>query len=186
MSPMLRSNSSRFHVGGALSGVLLAAVLFACASSAPRDESAASSSMSAIQDVLVESGGEMSRVTLLGPEEPIFTAFQQSDPERLIIDLAGIQTEMPSEPIPVYDGTVQEISVAPFATGSGEMMTRVEIGLAGGVDYDVRPGQGGLVIEVSSLSDMTSIEDAGTDDVPADVRWQVVADERSDPVIPRR
>ncbi|MGH0030003.1 MAG: type IV pilus secretin PilQ [Myxococcota bacterium] len=122
----------------------------------------------------------MSRVTVLGPEEPVFTAFQQSDPDRLIVDLAGVATTMGEDPIEVYDGTVEEISVAPFPTGSGEMMTRVEVALSKTVDYDVRPGQGGLVIEVSGLSDMADMADWGESaeaEMPADQDpWTVAAE----------
>jgi type IV pilus assembly protein PilQ len=120
----------------------------------------------------------MSRVTVLGPEDPIFTAFQQSDPDRLIVDLAGVETSLSSEPIPVYDGTVEEVSVSPFPTGSGEMMARVEVSLSKAVDYDVRPGLGGLVIEVSSLDSMSETSDWGDEGdtaTPADQDpWAVV------------
>ena len=163
---MLGSISGRFRVASALA---LAAGILACAGSAARQDASTNAASAAIEDVIVESVGDVSRVTVLGPEEPIFTAFQQTDPDRLIVDLAGVATFMPEEPISVFDGTVEEISVAAIPTGSGETMTRVEVALAKPVDYDVRPGQGGLVIEVSGLSDMGDMSDWGEDDAaPAD------------------
>jgi type IV pilus assembly protein PilQ len=156
---MLGSNRGRFHLVGGLLGAALALGILACAGSAARQEPSASPS--GIQDIVVESEGGTSRLTVLGPADPIFTAFQQSDPDRLIVDLAGVETGMDGAPIPVYDGRVEEISVAPFPTGSGETMTRVEIALAGPVDYDVRPGQGGLVIELTSLEAMSEMSDSG-------------------------
>ena len=42
-----------------------------------------------LRDVQVESGPGNSLVRLVGPGEPVFTAFQQTDPDRLIIDLAA-------------------------------------------------------------------------------------------------
>jgi type IV pilus assembly protein PilQ len=161
---MLGSNSGRFRVAGVLA---LVAGILACAGPAARQDASANAGAAAIVDVVVESSGDVSRITVLGPEDPIFTAFQQADPDRLIVDLTGVGTSMPEDPISVYDGTVDEISVAPYPTGSGEMMTRVELSLTGAVDYDVRPGQGGLVIEVSGLSDMADMsewdKDSGTD-----------------------
>ena len=178
MSPMLGSNRGRFRLVGGLLCAALALGILACAGSAARQESASSPS-AGIEDIVVESEGGTSRLTVLGPAEPIFTAFQQSDPDRLIVDLAGVESSISSDPIPVYDGRVEEISVAPFPTGSGEMMTRLEIALAQPVDYDVRPGQGGLVIEVTALEEMSEMSDwAGEDEndgAPADHDpWAVV------------
>jgi type IV pilus assembly protein PilQ len=179
---MLGSNRGRFHLAGGLLGGAFVLGILACAGSAARQEPSASPS-AGIEDIVVESEGSTSRLTVLGPADPIFTAFQQSDPDRLIVDLAGVESAMDGAPIPVYDGRVEEISVAPFPTGSGETMTRVEIALAGPVDYDVRPGQGGLVIELTALeamSEMTDFAGEGTQDradAPAEQDpWAVTPD----------
>ena len=158
MSPMLGFNSDRFRGVGAALGAGLALGILACAGSAARQDASGRQS-SSIEDVVVESVGGMSRLKVLGPEDPSFTAFQQSDPDRLIVDLAGVETSLSSEPIQVYDGTLEEISVSPFPTGSGEMMARVELSLSKAVDYDVRPGMGGLVIEVSGLDSISEMSD---------------------------
>ena len=48
----------------------------------------------------------------------------------MIVDLASVATELArTTPIAVYDGLVEEVSMAPFSTGTGEPMTRVEISL---------------------------------------------------------
>jgi len=159
MSSMVRSNCGRFRVAGALlSAVVLAGVL-ACAGSAVREETPVSLVDSErIDDVLVESSGATTRITLLGPEQPVFTAFQQAEPERLTVELAGVDGQLAGGTIPVYDGTVEDITVTSALGGDGGPSAQVELVLAGAVDYDVRPGGGGLVIEVTRLSDMDAID----------------------------
>jgi type IV pilus assembly protein PilQ len=125
--------------------------IIACAgaTTSPSGEFASDGS---IRDVQVESSPGAALVTLVGPVEPVFTAFQQTDPDRLIVDLAGVSPGMISEPVAVYDGVVEEILVAPFETGSGEIITRVEISLSGAVDYDVHHASTGVEIALEGLS----------------------------------
>ena len=131
---MLGSKNGRVLVaGGLLSGILALGIL-ACAGT-PEPHEVTVDVTGTIEDIVVDSSGNGSRLTFLGPDRPIFTAFQQTDPDRLIIDLAGVGSELASEPITVTDGTIEQISVAPFPTGSGEPMTRIEITLTGEVDY---------------------------------------------------
>jgi type IV pilus assembly protein PilQ len=122
-----------------------------------------------VTDVVVESEAGLSRVTLVGLEQPVFTAFQQADPDRLIVDLAGIDWQASRDPLTIHDGNLQELTVAPFATGSEEPMTRVQISLVSAADYDVRPGPRGLVIEVSPLAEMGSVDEPAHDKVASDV-----------------
>ena len=44
----------------------------------------------------------------------MFTAFQQTEPDRVIVDLAGVDADaMAQEPMAVYDGTILEVTVSP-------------------------------------------------------------------------
>jgi type IV pilus assembly protein PilQ len=177
---MRGSINDRFRLAGALLGALVAAGIFACANSTPEAEPATSASSGEIADVVVESGSGASTVTLVGLDEPVFTAFQQSEPDRLIVDLAGVGAGAVQEPVAVYDGIVQEINVAPFGTGSGETMTRVEISLAAPADYDVRPVASGLLIEINALSEMTPLEEDLSAGEMSDDPWAVVPAAESD------
>ena len=65
-------------------------------------------------------------------------------------------------------------------------MTRIEITLSGEVDYDVRPGDGGLVVELAPLSAMGAVDgdDYGSETAPAEADpWAVVPDEESFDVV---
>ena len=152
---------------------MLAAGVFACASSNVVDSTAGTTGQ--IADVRVEQVGDTTQVTLLGVDHPVFTAFQETDPARVIIDLVSIHPEQLMEPVAVYDGLVDEVSLAPFSTGSGEAMTRVEISLAGPASYEVVPGDEGLVVHVSG---MLAMADSGADDGMSldDDPWAVMPD----------
>lgn len=171
---MLRSNSVRFSVWGGLSALLAMGIL-ACAGSGTHSADSGTEP-DVIADVIVESGAKSSTVTLLGLREPVFTAFQQSGPDRVIVDLAGVDSGAVGDPISVYDGTIQEITVSPYATGSGDAMTRVEITLASPVDYEVWPSESGLVVELETIdgdsADMG--DDLGMETAATDDPWSIV------------
>ena len=71
-------------------------------------------------------------------DDPVFTAFAQVDPDRVVIDLASRPGPL-GEPIPVNDGLVKEISLAPYATEAGGEMTRVEVVLDAPADFEAEP-----------------------------------------------
>ncbi|MFI5216592.1 MAG: type IV pilus secretin PilQ [Candidatus Limnocylindria bacterium] len=124
----------------------------ACASSTavnPGGENAAKS----IAEVHVAKDGATTVITLLGLSEPVFTAFEQQNPDLVIVDLASVAADSLHEPVAVYDGLVQEVTMAPFSTGTGEPMTRVEISLTAPARYTVTPGEQGLVIRIDGNSD---------------------------------
>ena len=128
---------------------LWVAGIVACAASTAIDPGGENAARS-IADVHVAKDGATTVVTLLGLEQPVFTAFAQQNPDLVIVDLASVSADSADAPIAVYDGLVQEVSMAPFSTGSGEPMTRVEISLTASARYTVVPGDEGLVIRIDS------------------------------------
>jgi type IV pilus assembly protein PilQ len=164
----MAAKCGRFHVASALLACFVLGGLASCAGSGTQEEPEAAAS-ERVQDVVVESEAGLSRVILVGLEEPVFTAFQQADPDRLIVDLAGVDWQASTDAVEVNDGTILELTVAPFATGSEEAMTRVELSLVSAADYDVRPGPRGLVIEVSPLAEMGSLDEPSGDAMASDV-----------------
>ena len=171
---MLGSITDQFRAAKVpLWGAFVALAIVACASSTTNPSSQQAQQL-AIEDVIVESEAGISRVTLVGLDEPVFTAFQQADPDRVIVDLAGVDLGESADPVAVYDGTIDEISIAPFSTGSGESMTRVEVSLSGAADYDVWAENGSLIIEVASLGDMASLDVEEGDGTGNEDPWAVV------------
>ena len=164
----MAANRGRFHVAGGLALALLALGIYACAGSGAGQASDPGAGQEQVSEVLVESEAGLSRVTLVGLQNPIFTAFQQSDPDRLIVDLSGVEWNASQDAVDVNDGTVVQVTVAPFATGSEDPMTRVELSLVSAADYDVRPGPRGLVIEVSPLAEMGALDEPHDDAMASD------------------
>jgi type IV pilus assembly protein PilQ len=142
----------------ACAGLWLAAI-GGCASSGVKSEGGGATG--SISDVHVEKDGSTTVITLVGLEQPVFTAFQEQDPHRVIVDLASVSPEALHDPVAVYDGLVEEVSMAPFSTGTGEPTTRVEVSLVGPAEYKVEPGDQGLVIRVDGTPGMA--ESMGAD-----------------------
>ncbi|HVN36632.1 MAG TPA: type IV pilus secretin PilQ [Myxococcota bacterium] len=158
----------RILVAGAWGAAAFALGVLACAGTAMHDESSAAASEQ-VKDVVVESEPGLSRVTLVGLSDPVFTAFQQADPDRLMVDLTGVAWQASKDAVEVNDGTIREVTVAPFASGSEEPMLRVQLSLVSAADYDVRPGPKGLVIEVSPLAEMGALDEPHHDAMASDV-----------------
>jgi len=152
----------------ACGGLWLAAIV-GCAASSGMQAVGDGAAMS-IADVRVAKEGTTTVVTLLGLKEPVFTAFQQEDPDRLIVDLASVAPSSLHDPVAVYDGLVEEISMAPFSTGTGDPMTRVEISLTAPALFKAEAGEEGLVIRIdgdSGLAAATSPEGEEITGMPA-------------------
>jgi type IV pilus assembly protein PilQ len=121
-----------------------------------------------ISEVRVERDGDATVVTLVGLDEPVFTAFAQPDPDRIVVDLASVQPEDLMDPVTVYDGLVDEVALSAFSTGVGDAMTRVEVLLSAPSDFDVATTDEGLVIRVERVDAMSRTgslegEDLGTE-----------------------
>jgi len=149
---MLGSNTGRLRkLAGLACAGLLAAAIAACAASTTVQTSAPGPG--SIADVRVERDGDATLVTLLGPEEPVFTAFAEENPERVVIDIASVRAEETlRDPLAVYDGLVEEVILSPFSTGTGEPMTRVEVSLSVPADFQVTPSDEGLLIRLEPMA----------------------------------
>ncbi|TDJ19021.1 MAG: AMIN domain-containing protein, partial [Deltaproteobacteria bacterium] len=158
---MFGTNTERLRRWIGLSGAgLLALGLAGCASQSavqsptPQPES--------IADVRVEQDGDSTAVTLLGLNQPVFTAFSQQNPERVVVELAAVRPDTLASSIAVYDGLVDEVTLSTFSAGTGDEMTRVEVSLEVPADFQVVPGEDGLVIhlqaKIAETSDASSAD----------------------------
>src|SRR5262249_12816571 len=67
------------------------------------------------------------------------------------VDVAAVQPAEVRAPVAVYDGLVEEVSVAPFSQGTGEGSTRVDVSLAADAEYKVLPAADGLSIRIEPV-----------------------------------
>jgi type IV pilus assembly protein PilQ len=167
---MVKSKTGRFRGVAAIAcGALALVGLFACATS-PQSETSARPER--IADVLVERDGDATVVTLTGLDDPVFTAFEQPDPARIIVDLSEVESDVTGGPVVVYDGLVEEITMSPYATGGGEAMTRVEISMASPATFEVTNTDAGLRIWMGPApfysADDEQPDEASLDDTAAE------------------
>jgi type IV pilus assembly protein PilQ len=120
-----------------------------------------------LRDVQVAREGDATLVTLVGVGEPVYTAYLQQDPKRLTVDLASVQPAEVRDPVSVYDGLVEQVSVTPFSQGTGEGTTRVDVTLAAEAEYEVSAANDGLVIRVEPLTREASEATASGDETAA-------------------
>jgi type IV pilus assembly protein PilQ len=113
---------------------------------------------SALTDVTVGRQGEATVVNLHGLSAASFSAFQGERPQRVVVDLAGVESQGVKSPISVFDGVVEEISVAEFKGGTGDTATRVEMVVAAEVDFEVKPAGDDLEIRMTPHASETSMD----------------------------
>jgi len=146
---MLGFRSGRFQIAAAVGfAVLLAVGTTGCAGSGSATAQASATDQG-VSDVQIDHDGTDTIVMLMGPDHPVFTAFGQPNPERIIVDLSS-SSDHAIEPIMVNDGLVAEVSVSPYSTGTGGEMTRVEVLLEVPADHEVRSVPGGLLVRISA------------------------------------
>lgn len=139
-------------------GASLLAVLCACATASTPQPSPASES-AVISELQVENEGAATIVSLLGVVEPVYTAFQQDDPARIVVDLSQTRPGEISDAVAVYDGTVEEITVTPFEDATGHERTRVELSLATAASYEVVALEERLEIRIAPKSEFEIASD---------------------------
>ena len=155
---MLGAIRSRFRGGAAPAcSCLLATLVFACAASTARDPR---SETDQVTGVTVDQMGESTVITLEGLDHPVFTAFAQEDPDRIVVDLADVDASNAPEHVAVDDGLVESVTFSPYSSVVGEAMTRVEVALATAAEYEVGSGDDGLEIRVEPTS---GVEPGGAD-----------------------
>lgn len=98
-----------------------------------------------IQNIRVAKGPEKTDVVVEGQQPMIYTTFHLTNPDRLIVDMAGIGLGKFTEKIAVEEGPVQ--SILPKA-GEGNQVSRLEIELKEPSESNVRTEGTNLLVEV--------------------------------------
>jgi len=131
-----------------MAALALIGMMVACATSqvSQPDEVPEAQPGGSLTDVRVDREGETTFVTLLGLQEPVYTVSMQDEARVLVVDLAAVEIEAPSNLIVVYDGLVKHVSLASFAAAEdgGGPLTRVEIALEEEAGYEVASTEDGL------------------------------------------
>jgi hypothetical protein len=150
-----------FRGAATAAAVVALSVLVACAT-----VQAPSTVSPELSGVRVETGADATQVVLLGVGDVKPTAFEEGEPARIVVDLpAGVATTAEGS-TPVWDGTLEEVSVEAQAGEDGDLRTQVAIGLAAEAVWEMQTAEEGLVLRVSR---MQALEETETD--PASDPW---------------
>ena len=135
-------NRFRGAAAAATLGVLAALVACASAPTAPSGESAE------LSGVRVETGTEATEVVLLGVAGAQPTAVEEQAPARIVVTIPATVAASAEGATPVWDGTLEEVTVSQDEASSAQAQTRVVIGLATNAVWEMQKGEDGLVVRV--------------------------------------
>jgi hypothetical protein len=154
---------NRYRGAAAAAALALLAALVACASApAPSDESAE------LSGVRVETGTDATQVVLLGVAGAQPTAVEEQNPARIVVTLPTTVADSAEGATPVWDGTLEEVTVSREAASVDGMQARIVIGLATDAVWEMQTGADGLVVRVQRGAPEGELlpvatTDAGTD-----------------------
>jgi type IV pilus assembly protein PilQ len=100
-----------------------------------------------VKNIEVRDLPEMTEIRVESDQPLVYTAYQLSDPLRLVLDISGGKLGKYTEEIPVNQGAV--LSVRPYEGPAPDYMSRLEIGLSKLTDFRIEPQNGNLVVQVS-------------------------------------
>ncbi|MFQ5597714.1 MAG: type IV pilus secretin PilQ [Nitrospiria bacterium] len=157
----------RVAVMAVISGFILS-----CTVKGPSTEIDASPSTE-IQEIRVVERDGKKVIEIEGEEPMIYTTFHLADPDRLVIDMAGVSLGKFNEDIQIEEGPVRAIRPS---TGGGDNVARLELLLADSAEADVRTEGLSLVVEATPTEGPPKgfrfFEDESTDspgETPADL-----------------
>lgn len=102
------------------------------------------------RDVLIEASGTLA-----------YTAFNLSEPDRLIIDVPNADVAKVTAPIDVNNNFITTITAASVGAEGAAPIARVEIGLKQGITHELRKGDGSILVrlnqETASAQELTAV-----------------------------
>jgi len=111
----------------------------------------------------VERNGDTRVIALDGMAQAPYEASRAERPRRIVVDLAGVAIGAAESQKTVFDGLVEEVSLAEFQAASGKTATRLEVTLAADADFDVTRDGERLLLNVRPAATRTSKASAGED-----------------------
>jgi type IV pilus assembly protein PilQ len=101
-----------------------------------------------------------------------YEASRAERPRRIVVDLAGVSIGAAESQKTVFDGLVEEVSLAEFQAAPGKTATRLEVTLAADADFEITSDGERLLLNVRPAATRTSKASAGED---SDAREELAA-----------
>jgi len=133
-----------FRGAACAAAAIAAAVCVACATA-----QAPSGPDAELAGVRVETGADATKVVLLGVAGTHPTAVEEQNPARIVVEVPASVAPAAEGATPVWDGTLEEVTVVPQQTPEGESRTQVLIGLAADAVWEMQASEDGLVVRVA-------------------------------------
>jgi type IV pilus assembly protein PilQ len=146
-------------IGGLLCAAIAAGTTSCAGSGSSAPPSASATAPSEVVDVLVDSSEGGTTITVVGPVEPVMNTHPETNPDRVVVDLANVKPGDIEKAIPVHDGRVEEIRVAPLGNQETQATTRVEVVLATPSAHQVTAGPEGVVIKLAPAGQTADAQD---------------------------
>jgi type IV pilus assembly protein PilQ len=149
-------------IGGLLCAAIAAGTTSCAGSGSGAPPAASTTAPSEVVDVLVDSSGGSTTVTVVGPVDPVMNTHTETDPDRVVVDLANVKPGDVESTIPVQQDGVEEIRVTPLGNQEAQATTRVEVVLAGPRSPQVTAGPEGVVIKLAPAGETANAQDPWT------------------------
>lgn len=119
------------------------------------------------EKITVERNGETRVIALAGMADAPHQASRAERPRRVVVDLAGVETKNAETQKTVFDGLVEEISLAGYQGADGRPATRLEVTLAGDADFEVGRDGGRMLLTLRPAAAKTAAAPAPVADEAA-------------------
>ncbi len=127
-------------------GLFLACMLMASCSSVATPVAGPTKARTVIQEIQVLPSADKTGVFIVGEEPLVYTAFNMTNPDRLVIDIVGVGLGKFTEKIQIPEGPVRLIT--PKMAEEGRV-ARLEMELSGAVQTSVKPD--GVILSVEAV-----------------------------------
>ena len=97
----------------------------------------------------VERNGETRVIALDGMAQTPYEVSRAERPRRIVVDLAGVTLSAAESQKTIFDGLVEEVTLAEFQAAPGKPATRLEVILAADADFEVTRDGERLLLNVS-------------------------------------
>jgi type IV pilus assembly protein PilQ len=113
-----------------------------------------------IHKIAVERNGETRVIALDGMAQASYQASRAERPRRIVVDLDGVELAAAETQKTVFDGLVEEVTLAAYRGAKGQAATRLEVTLASDADFDVTSDGDRLLLSLRPAVKAAEIDDA--------------------------
>ena len=123
-----------------------------------------------MQRIAIERQGEVRVIAIDGMAQASYSASRAEKPRRIVVDFDDVRIGKAESQKTVFDGLVEEVTLAEFQTPSGKTATRLEVTLASDATFEFARDGERLLLQLDPARQTQAqapVVPAGEVDVPA-------------------